>query len=212
LKNFSRPCWASIALTFVLLLGSCAGNKPVMPSYEGQDFRSALSSMKRVSDIETRFSIVFEKNDSEIRGDGALDISNGGDMSLRIYSLGFLAMEMTSVDGVVKSSPRLDRNKTLILTQGLRDCLFWWDMKDFTLDEDTENFVLRNSERELWISKKSFLPVKQKLYFDDGRMLMVYYDEPAFENGSWYQSKIRIELARYSVKLNIKNMAFKQQS
>lgn len=182
-----------------------------MPSYEGQDFSSLLASRSRVSDIETRFSIVFEKNDSEIRGDGALDISRGGDMSLRIYSLGFLAMELTSADGVVKSSPHLDRNKTVILTQGLRDCLFWWDVPNYRLEEDAENFVLKNSERELWISKKSFLPVKQRLYLADGRVLRVSYDQPTFENGEWYQSRIRIELARYAVVMNIKNMLYKSQ-
>ncbi len=180
-----------------------------MPSYEGKAFRDVLSDMNGVSEIEAKFSITFEKNDTEIRGDAALNISRAGDMSLRVYSLGFLAMELTSENGAVKSNPHLDRNKAVILTQGLRDCLFWWDIKDFTIEDGGDYLLLENIERLIWIDKKTFLPKRQKIFFDDGRELTIYYDNPARENTIWYQSKMRMELSKYSVTLTVKNISFK---
>jgi hypothetical protein len=207
-KNVSRLFWLSV----ILIVASCAprvAEKP--PAFEGRDVREAISARKAVSSIETVFSIAFEKKDSEMKGDGALTISRNGDMSLRIYSLGFLAVELTSSDGVVKSSPRIDKNKTVLLTEGLKDCLFWWDMKDYTIEEDADCFVLRNGERVLWIDKKTLLPLKQKIFFDADKELNIYYEEPARENDLWYQSKIRIEIPRYSIKLTVKKMAFKTE-
>jgi len=205
LKSISKLFWVSI----VLLLVSCAPKRIEMPSYEGKAFRDVLSDMNSVSKIEAKFSIIFEKNDTEMRGDAALNISSAGDMSLRVYSLGFLAMELTSENGAVKSNPRLDRNKTVILTKGLRDCLFWWDIKDFIIEDGSDYFLLENPARRIWVDKKTFLPKRQDIFFEDGREITVYYDNPARENTMWYQSKIRIELSKYSVTLTVKNISFK---
>ncbi len=197
--------WVSVALVLV----SCAPKAVEMPSFEGRDFREAFSAREAVSSIDTVFSVSFEKKDSERKGDGALTISRTGDMSLRIYSLGFLAMELTSRDGVVKSSPRIDRNKTYLLTEGLRECLFWWDMKDYTIEDTPDCFVLRNGGRTLWIDKKMLLPVRQRIFFDIGKELNIYYEAPRKAGGLWYQSKIRIELSRYSVRLTVKKISFR---
>lgn len=199
-------------LISIVFLSACAARKIEkieLPSYEGRAFREVLSERNGISDIETKFAVLFEKRDSEIRGDAALDISRSGDMSLRVYSLGFLAMELTSRDGLVKSTPSLDRGKKLILTRGLRDCLFWWDIKDFRLVEENGYYVLESPDREIWIDKKTFLPARQNIYFEDGKVLNVYYDNPTQENDIWYQSKIRIEFLQYAVTFTIKHMSFK---
>lgn len=205
LKNVLRLFFLSI----ILVLGACAPKRVELPSYEGKDLREVMAGMRGVSEIETTFSITFEKNDTEIRGDAALNIAPSGDMSLRVYSLGFLAMELTSKEGNVKSTPQLDRNKKIVLTRGLRDCLFWWDMRDFSMKEEKDDYLLGSFDRELWIDKQTFLPKKQKIYFDDGKALTIYYDNPARVNDTWYQSKIRIELLHYSVTLIVKNISFK---
>jgi hypothetical protein len=204
-KNVLKLLWVSVAL----LLVSCAPKAVQMPSFEGRDFREAFSARKDISGIDTVFSVAFEKKDSERKGNAALTISRTGDMSLRIYSLGFLAMELTSRDGVVKSSPRIDKNKAFILTEGLRNCLFWWDITDYTVEDTPDCFVLRNGERTLWIDKKMLLPVRQRIFFDIGRELNIYYEAPRKADGLWYQSKIRIELSRYSVRLTVKKISFK---
>ncbi len=198
-----------LLLSIVFLLAGCAPKKIAMPSYEGRAFNDILAEKSGIASIDAKFAILFEKNGSEIKGDAALDISRSGDLSLRVYSLGFLAMEMTSRDGFVKSDPPLDKGKKLILTEGLRDCLFWWDMDDYVFSEGNGYYVLKNADRELWIDKKTFLPSRQTIRFGDGRELKVYYSEPANDNDIWYQSKIRIELSRYAVTLTIKKMTFK---
>jgi hypothetical protein len=205
--------WKNVLKLFLvsifILLAACASRRIEIPSYEGRDFREVISGMQGITEIETRMSILFEKVDTETTGEGALDISSNGDMSLRVYSLGFLAMELTSREGRVKSTPRLDRNKTMILTKGLRDCLYWWDIKDFNLAEDGDDYLLRNRERELWVDRRTFLPRKQIIRFDPDRELVIYYESPARADDVWYQAKIRIELSRYRVTLTLKNISFK---
>ena len=208
----SRHALNLFLISIVLLSTACAARKiekMELPSYEGRAFREVLSERSGIRDIETKFSVLFEKKDSETRGDAALDISQTGDMSLRVYSMGFLAMELTSRDGSVKSIPSLDRSKKLILTRGLRDCLFWWDIRDFSLIEENGYYLMESPDREIWIDKKTFLPARQNIYFEDGKVLNVYYDNPAKENDIWYQSKIRIEFLQYAVTFTIKHMSFK---
>jgi hypothetical protein len=208
----SRHALNLFLISMILLSTACAARKiekRELPSYEGRAFREVLSERNRIRDIETKFSVLFEKKDSEIRGDAALDISQSGDMSLRVYSLGFLAMELTARDGAIKSSPSLDRGKKIILTRGLRDCLFWWDVKDFDLYEEDDRYLLRGPDRDLWVDKKTFLPARQDIYFEDGKVLNVFYDDPTKENDIWYQSKIRIEFLQYSVTFTIRHMLYK---
>ncbi len=205
LMNALRLFWVSLLVT----MAACAPARVVAPSLEGRDLREYLSARNGISEIETQFSILFERNDSDMRGDAALTISKNGDMSLRVYSLGFLAMEVSSKDGVTKSRPHLDKGRTDLLTRGLRDCLFWWDVGDYTITDEGARYVVRNAEREIWLNKKTLLPERQRIWLDDDKELTVSYSDPEERNGVWYQSKIRIELMKYSVTLRVKEMAFR---
>ncbi|MHB8881948.1 MAG: hypothetical protein ACYC69_10630 [Thermodesulfovibrionales bacterium] len=199
----------------LLLLASCAHQQVdqqaemAAPSFPGGSLTEALAEKKAVTDLEALFSIVFEKNDSTIMGDGALTISKTGDMSLRVYSMGFLAMELTSKDRTVKSSPRLDPDRTLILTEGLRDCLFWWNPGSDTITEDNGHYRIRGADREVWLDKDSFLPIRQTVSLPDGKELRIFYDNPARGNKVWYQSRIRIELDSYAVTLFVRDISVK---
>lgn len=208
--------WKTVSKLFLIsaliFLYSCAAKRVEMPVYEGKDVRETLSSKRNISSIETTFSITFEKEDTEIRGSGVLNISRNGDMSMRVYSFGFLAFEMTSKNGVIKSAPAIDKSKSTILSYGLRDCLFWWDLKDFKLNEKENYLVITNQERELWLDKKTALPKKQMIFLEDGRELSVYYDDPVKAGDLWYPSKIRIELARYAVTLIVKDISFGREA
>lgn len=196
-------------VSLAFLAASCAPKRVAMPSYEGRAFGDLLSEKSGISAMDAKIAILFEKNGSEIKGDAALDIAKSGDLSLRVYSLGFLTMELTSKNGRVKSEPLLDRGKKAILTQGLRDCLFWWDIKDYLFSDEDGYYILKNSEREIWIDKKTFLPHRQTIRFEDGRVLRVSYSDPANDGDNWYQSKIRIELSKYAVVLTIRKLTFK---
>lgn len=195
-------------VSIIIFLYSCAAKRVEIPVYEGVDVREALSSRNNISSIETTFSITFEKEDTEIKGNGILNIARNGNLSMRIYSFGFLAFEMRSENGIVKSIPAIDRNKGIILKYGLRDCLFWWDLKDFETDEKEDCLVLKNQDRELWLDKKTMFPKKQIIFLEDGRELNIYYDKPEKAGETWYPSKIRIELSKYAVTLKLKDISF----
>jgi len=201
----------ALTLFFVsalLILYSCAVKRTDLPDYQGMDVQEVLSSRNDISSIETTFAITFEKDDTEMRGDGALNLLKNGDLSMRIYSFGFLAFEMTAHNGIIKSNPPIDRTKGIILSSGLRDCLFWWDIKDFSVEEDESAYILKNMTRSLWINRETMLPIKQMISLEDGRELMIRYENPDYAGALWYPSKIRIELARYAVTLNIREISF----
>ena len=179
-----------------------------MPLLEERGLEAVLAEMKSIERIDAIMSVVFEKKDSEMYGDAVLDITKAGDLHLKVYTLGILGMDLTSRDGVVKSTPRLDKIKTTILTQGLRDCLFWWDLHNYAVREDGDYLVMQNAARSVWLDRKSLLPGKQRIDFDDGKQLTVLYDSPVRQSGIWYQSRIRIELTRYIVTLQIKEIGF----
>jgi hypothetical protein len=179
-----------------------------LPVYEGVDVREALSSKNNISAIDTVFSIIFEKDDSEMRGDGILNISRNGDMTMRVYSFGFLAFEITSENGVIKSVPVIDRSKGTLLTYGLRDCLFWWDMDDFEIEEKENKYILKNLIRTVWIDRRTLFPLKQTIALEDGRELNISYENPEKAGDVWYPSIIRIALLKYAVTLKIREISF----
>ena len=204
MKIFSTLFFCSI----VLLAAACAPRQVAVPSREGRGIDEVLAERRGIQRIDATMSVVFEKKDAQMYGDAVLDITPGGDLHLKVYSLGILGMDLSSRDGVVRSSPRLDRTKTTILTQGLRDCLFWWDLQNYTLREEGDYLVMQNATRSVWLDRKTLLPGKQRIDFGDGKQLMVQYDAPALQDGIWYQAKLRIELTRYVVTLQIKEIGF----
>lgn len=204
--------WKSVSKLFListlLIICSCSVKHTQIPDRTGMDLGEIISSRSMISSIDTTFSIVFEKDDTEMRGDGALNLLKNGDLSMRIYSFGFLAFEMTSHNGIIKSKPLVDRNRGVMLSAGLRDCLFWWDMQDFSMEEDENRYLLQNTRRSLWIDKKTMLPEKQMILLDDGRELTISYEDPDYSSAHWYPAKIRIKLARSVVTLNIREISF----
>ena len=205
MRALSSLCLLSISLIFLF---SCAPKQVEIPSYEGIDIREVLSAKNAISSIDTTFSIIYEKDDSEMRGEGVLNISKNGDLNLRIYSFGFLVLNVVSENGVIKSTPRIDRNKSELLTRGLRDCLFWWDIQDYEVDEKDSMYVLKNFSREVWLDKKTVLPIRQLVALESGKELHISYGDMQKMGDVWYPSKITIELSQYSVKLKIKDMSF----
>ncbi len=205
LKNALRLFCVSL----LILAASCAPKRVALPSYEGTDLRDYMEGLQNISEMQARMSVMFERSEGQIKGDAALDIAKNGDLSLRIYSLGFLAFQLTSREGIVNSSVHIDENKSFILTQGLRDCLFWWNIRDYTLSEDEGHYLLKSPGRVIWIDRKTFLPTKQKIYIGEDKEITIYYEDPAKSENFWYQSKIRIELAKYRVTITVKDISLK---
>jgi len=203
-KTASALCLLSI----IVFSFACAKKRIELPDYEGVDVRDVLSSRRNIKSIETTFSVTFERDDTEVKGEGVLNISKNGDMSMRVYSFGFLVFQITSEDGTVRSAPEVDRSRGALLTYGLRDCFFWWDLEDFEVEEKTDHYLLDNSMRKLWMNGKTMLPFKQSVALSDGRELIMYYEQPDKSGDIWYPSKIRIELSKYAVILKIREILF----
>lgn len=207
MKNVLRLFFVNIVVFFF----SCAAPEVKPPVYEGIDVGEALHWKEGISAIEAEFSIIFKKGDSKAKGYGVLNISKNGDLTLRVYSLGFLAFELISENGVIRSNPKLDRTKRKILTYGLRDCLFWWDIEGYEIDEEERAYLLQSFIRKLWVDKKTLLPIQQSVLLEDDRELRFYYENPEKMDDVWYPSKVRIELSRYSMTLEFDEMLFVSQ-
>ena len=206
MKRFSKLFLCSV----IAFAAACAPKHVEVALHDERGLDAVIAERKGIERIDAVMSVVFEKKDSEMFGDAVLDITRSGDLHLKVYSLGILGMDLSSIKGVVKSTPRLDKDKTVILTQGLRDSLFWWDLQDYAIREEGDYLVLQNATRSVWLDRKSLLPGKQWIDFGDGKQLTVLYDSPVRQRGIWYQSKMRIELQRYAVTLTVKEISFQK--
>ncbi|HTZ18084.1 MAG TPA: hypothetical protein VMB78_06555, partial [Dissulfurispiraceae bacterium] len=105
----------SIICLFVLC--SCAAPKLAeKPSHRDIALDEALAQYRQISSINTVLGIEYEKNDTIMSGDAALSVSPDK-LSLRIYYLGFLQGEVYEENGKIRSKPKLDRNKSIILVE-----------------------------------------------------------------------------------------------
>lgn len=196
------------SLNLILLLLSCAPRRVELPEYEYVDIKELIYSKNNISRIDSKFSIVYEKDDTRLKGEGILNISKNGDLNLRVYSFGFLAFELISENGIIKNTPIIDKKSASMLAKGLKDCFFWWDLIDFEIEENGEIYILKEQSRELWVDRKTILPLKQLISLTDGRKLQIYYEEPMKNNEIWFPSKIKIEHLSSSITLEIKDILF----
>lgn len=205
-KNKFRHTLPFASLLSIILLMSCVAKRVGIPTYEGVDPRGELSKRENTESIRSTFSIEFERDGETIRGDAALYLTRDS-LTLRVYSFGFLVVEIASGDGMTMSDPPLDRNRIAMLVDGIRNSFFWWSIKNYDIREEGDTYRLWNSWRRLFINKKTLLPEKQLIDLEDGRELAVIYEEPDEIGGIWFPSRMRIELSRYVVSLRIKSIS-----
>ncbi len=201
--------WAVFYLlcsVFFLLL-SCSPKRVEMPTFEGVDVRDELSKKERIQSVTSTFHIEFERDGSIIRGDAALRLT-ADSLDLQVYSFGFLVAEITSNHDFTTSNPTIEGSRLLMLIEGIRDSFFWWSIKDPSIREDRDTYRISNSWRRLFVNKKTMMPEKQVIELEDGGQMNIFYDEPAFFDGAWFPSKMRIELSRHSVNLVVKTLSF----
>ncbi|MFA5354922.1 MAG: hypothetical protein WC291_11890 [Thermodesulfovibrionales bacterium] len=219
---FSAP---RLQCLFVLLLllavSSCAPRYVGTPSYKGVSLDEALAAMKKISTIDAVLAVEYEKGDGGgMSGDAHLTVTQEK-LDLRIYYLGFLAGEVSEEGGIIKSKPRLDRNKGTLLVDGLRNSLFWWEISDYAVSERDNLYVLKNSFREVAIDRETLLPVRQTIELENGDRLEISYESPArvekeetAEGGEsvtdayeplWYQSEMNIAYRGHTVKVRVKS-------
>ncbi|MEW5746688.1 MAG: hypothetical protein AB1805_14760 [Nitrospirota bacterium] len=204
----------------VLLLISCAPKQIERPAHAGVALEDALAALKAVDAVEAVLSIDYEKSDSVMSGDAFLKVSESM-LTLRLYYLGFLAGEVTEENGVVKSKPKLDRNKSAILVDGLKNSFLWWNIDHYTVQENETAYIVRNYNRRLVISKETLLPVEQTIELDSGDKLSISYDVPVKNTEQalslaadsllqWYQSHLTIQLKKHVVRVKVKSLAYQK--
>ncbi len=204
---------AVLCLLFILsclLFTSCAARKVEVPILEGVDPREVLAERSSIRSLESTLDIEFEKDGSVMRGDGVFRLT-ADSLDLQVYTLGFLVAEVTSNNSVTRSNPPIDKNKLFILVDGLRNSFFWWSIKNPVVRNDHDAYLVSNSWRRLFLNKRTMMPEKQIIDLEGGRQLTAYYDEPAFMDGVWFPSKMRLELSGQSVSLTIKTLSFDPQ-
>ena len=208
----------SIVLVFsCFLLASCVPQiQQEKPDFENLSLDGALAQYKKVSSISAVLELEYEKNDAVMQGDGSLFISPNR-LALRIYYLGFLQGEIYEENGVVKSTPKLDRNKSDLLVNGLKNSLFWWNIIDYVRTETDETYALINNTRKIVIDKQSLLPVEQTIALENGDELVITYGRPVqilnkdgkgIDAGSplgWYPGRLKIQLRNYVVRIVVKS-------
>jgi uncharacterized protein Veg len=171
-----------------------------------------IKRLNNINSIEAVLTVEYESEDNSMSGDASLRLSKE-DLHLRIYYLGFLVGEISEKDGTIISKPRLNKNKSTILVDGIRNSLFWWNMDDFALQERNDSYILENSIRKVFVDKKTFLPIKQIVELDDGQKLEITYDIPKKIDETtnpllqdlWYNSTIIFKLKNHTANIKIKS-------
>ena len=198
-----------LCAVFSFLFVSCATKKFEIPTYEGVDPRVVLEERERIRVLESTFSIEFEKEGSVMKGEGVLKLTPDS-LDLQVYSLGFLVAEVSSNSVATSCNPPIDRNKLSLLVDGLRNSFFWWSVRNPDIRDDHGIYRVSNSWKRVFIDKKTMMPLKQIIELNEGRELDVLYEEPAFMDGVWFPSKMRIALSHQSVNLRIETILLKE--
>jgi hypothetical protein len=203
----NAPTLLKIYLITLFLCAACAQKGVVIPVREGIDLRDELTRMGSLTSLDASFTIEFVRGESTMKGDAVLRLTPE-DLDLRVYSLGFLVSEVTSHDGLTKSTPPMERTGLLLLIDGIRNSFFWWSIEGYEIDEDDAAFLVTNSWRRIVFNKRTLLPVRQMINLDEGKELQIFYEDPRPLDGVWFPSKMRIELSSYMVTLAIRELSF----
>jgi len=207
-------------LLLLFLISSCAPRYIESLYFEDIPFETALSDLKNISSIEAVLSVEYKNKDNAISGDALLTLSENS-LLIRLYYLGFLAGEIHEENGIIKSNPKLDRYKSILLIDGLKNSFFWWNIKDCSIQEKKDTYVLRNSYREIIVNKKTLLPIKQTIEINGREKLTISYDAPSITESnllgssfpsSWYSSRLNIEFLNHTVDIKVKSYSVSYKS
>lgn len=190
---------------FILLIASCATKRIEIHYYEGS-LLDRLRSLESVKSIKAAFSIEFDKGEGiTLNGDGVLSLSEDA-LDLQVYSMGFLVAEVNADRTGVRSNPSVNKNRLIMLVDGLRNSFFWWSIDGYDIEDKGNNYIIMNSWKRVTVDKKTMMPLNQRIDLEEDNQLEVFYYEPIEINGFVFPSRIRIELSRYAVNLRIRDL------
>ncbi|WP_353684132.1 hypothetical protein V4D30_09685 [Thermodesulfovibrio sp. 3907-1M] len=177
--NFLRLL--TISFVILLILG-CAEKKPeILKEFYAEDVHDFIKKMQNYQSIESSLAIDYESKGNLLSGDALLKI-NKNETLLRIYYIGFPAGEVYQKDEEVSSTLPIEKDKVKQILTGVRKGFMWW-VGDFEINEKDNNFILKekNSDREVMLNKKGFIPVSQSFTFENQQILITYDNFKEFQ-------------------------------
>ncbi|MCE5311880.1 MAG: hypothetical protein LLF86_01870 [Nitrospiraceae bacterium] len=195
-----------------ILLSSCSIKKPALPDMTGVSFSQYMARLNDIQSINASMGMGYEAGEITMSGDAALELT-GSSLDMRIYHLGFLAAEIKEQNGVVNSKPRLSRDRALLLVDGIKYGFFWWRLNGFDLSETDTAFILANPSRKVVVDKKTYLPIEQTIFLDNGGQAVIHYQNPQKTDNdadvksdlSWYQSEMTLKYKKHTVTTYIRS-------
>lgn len=192
------------------MLASCAPKKPVVATgYEGLTAGEIIEMHVPVKSVRASVYLVLEKPGGTLSGDAALVLSES-ELSLRVYSMGFLSGELYEKGGIITSEPKVDDSRASDVVDGLRNSLLWWNILGYRVIETPKEYIVKNSWRRITLDRGTMLPVKQTIELASGRTMEVVYGAPMKSGEVWYPSVITMKHGKYSVKVSVREITFER--
>lgn len=161
-----------VSLSLIFLL-SCAKQKSiVLQEFSPVGIEDFLRKMQDYSSAEAILNLYYEGKGGTLNGDAILKIKKS-ELLLRVYYFGFPAGEIYEEKGQVTSTVFIEKEILKQIVTGVRKGIIWWQ-GDFSVDESSEEFILKENGRKVYIHKKDFTPIKQLLTIDDRNILITY--------------------------------------
>ncbi|MEN2985753.1 MAG: hypothetical protein ABDH16_03740, partial [Thermodesulfovibrionaceae bacterium] len=103
----------------------------------------------------------------------------------------------------VSSNVFIEKDFLKQIVTGIKKGFLWWQ-GDFSIEENPEEFTLKETDRVVFIQKEDFAPVKQILTIDSKNILINYerYEKIQTEEGELFIMPV-------SIKVNYKNFLLK---
>lgn len=213
IKNTS---YSFISIMLLVVIVSCTPRHVEIPSFPELNLNSHLAELSNIHTIEAVLQLEYEKGTILMNGDASLTLSENS-LDLKVYYLGFLAGYIKENNGIVSVSQKIDKNKSLMLIEGLKNSFMWWKINNHTIEDEGEFYKFQNYNRKIFLDKKTLLPAQQLIELYNGDELKILYDSPAKIDNThdevlvlspaamWYQSNMRISLNNQLLKIKIKS-------
>lgn len=163
-----------ISLILFLFFGCVEKKTQTLKEFYAQGIEEFIKKIQIYQRIESSLILEYESKEELLSGDASLKIYKN-ETFLRVYYMGFPAGEIHEKDEEVSSNLLIEQEKIKQIIEGIKKGFMWWN-GDFEIIENEENFILKENDRIIFLSKDAFMPVKQSFTFEDQIILITYGD------------------------------------
>jgi hypothetical protein len=175
--NFLKVLLVSL---IIIIISGCAEKKPqVLKEFYAENIQDFIRKMQNYQSLESSLTIEYESKESLFSADASLKIYKNETL-LRVYYMGFTVGEIYEKEGEFSSNLPMERDKIMQILTGIKRGFMWWN-GDFEVIENEKNFILRESDREIVLTKNGFIPVSQTFTFENQKIFIVYEDFKEFQ-------------------------------